>query len=59
MIPKKQPYTLARYKNSNRKQLRKVWMNLKMDITFSEFVKAVHEATRLEEEQSKDETVNE
>lgn len=53
MIPKKQPYTLARYKNSNRKQLRKVWMKLKMAITFSEFVEAVHEAAKLEEAQLK------
>lgn len=31
-------------------------MKLKMDITFSEFVEAVHESAKLEEEQHKKET---
>jgi len=54
MTPTKQPYTLARYRNSNRKQLRAVWTRLKLDITFSQFVEAVKEAARLEDENTKD-----
>lgn len=54
MTPTKQSYTLARYRNSNRKQLRAVWTRLKLDITFSQFVEAVKEAARLEDENTKD-----
>jgi hypothetical protein len=53
MTPTKQSYTLARYRNSNRKQLRAVWARLKLDLTFSQFVKAVKEASRLEDESNK------